>query len=187
MKKNKAIIMILVLMLGLMMSGCNDSKEVDTGNDDANQEQTSDVVEVTVMQYFASAAYIYDGQDEENGELMPPVEYKMTCKPEDNKYLAAVNSPRTLPEGSDQYYTALSDSYIINDVTVDDGVAYVDFSSENLSGGAANEIALIDQIVYTLGNSFEEIAAVQFTVDGQRVETLMDQSDISEPISPDYL
>lgn len=186
--KNKAIIMILVLMLGLMMSGCNDSKETDAGNEDVNKEQTSDVVELTVMQYFASAAYIYDGQDEENGELMPPVEYKMTCEPEDNKYLAAVNSLRTLPEeGQEQYYTALSDSYIINDVTVDDGVAYVDFSSENLTGGAATEIALIDQIVYTLGNSFEEIAAVQFTVDGQRTETLMDQSDISEPISPDYL
>ncbi len=185
--RNKAIIMILVLMLGLMMSGCGDNKDNGTDNVDVEQEPVSEVVELTVMQYFASAAYIYDGQDEENGELMPPVEYKLTCEPEDNKYLAAVNSLRTLPEGEDKYYTALSDSYVINDVTVDDGVAYVDFSSENLTGGAATEIALIDQIVYTLGNSFEEIAAVQFTVDGKRAETLMDQSDISEPISPDYL
>lgn len=183
--KNKVLILFLILAFGIMSVGCEGQEQ--QGVDDLQNQQSGQTDGTVIQQYFASSAYIYDGQDEENGELMPPVEYTLNCKDGDNIYVAAVNSLMDLPEGQDQYYTMMQDKYVCTNVTVEDGMAYVDFSSEGLEGGATTEMVLIDQIVYTLANSFEEITAIQFTIDGQKTETLMGHMDTSEAFVADYL
>lgn len=196
--RKRALTLMLVFILALMSAGCGNGTAQDGGNDTAGQGQESQdnglnentdgqTQSIVIKQYFGSSAYVYDGQDEENGELMPPVEYKLEYKEGDNVYLETVNSLRNLPEGQSMYCTMLDKNYVCSGVTVEDGVAYVDFSSEGLNGGSVNEIVLIDQIVYTLSNSFEEIAAVQFTVDGEKVDTLMGHMDTSEAFVADYL
>lgn len=181
---------MLVFILTVMAAGCNSGSTQDGGNDTDIQQQENQngqVQSVVVKQYFASSAYVYDGQDEVNGELMPLVEYTLEYSDGDNIYLETVNSLRVLPEGQDQYCTMMDEKYVCSSVTVEDGVAYVDFSSEGLNGGSINEMVLIDQIVYTLSNSFEEIAAVQFTLDGEKTDTLMGHVDTSEAFVADYL
>ncbi|MDO4482421.1 MAG: GerMN domain-containing protein [Bacillota bacterium] len=196
MMRKKAFALMLVFIIALMSAGCSSETAQDGGNDTPGQNQegqnsqlqeNTEGQSVVIKQYFGSSAYVYDGQDEVNGELMPPVEYKLEYKEGDNVYLEAVNSLRNLPEGQSQYCTMLDKNYVCNGVTVEDGVAYVDFSSEGLNGGSINEIVLIDQIVYTLSNSFEDVAAVQFTVDGEKTDTLMGHMDTSEAFVADYL
>ena len=179
-KRIFATLIAFTLLFSAILVGCNGTEE------GAQSEQTSESEVVSLKAVFESTLKNKLTIDE-NGELMPPVEFTLECKDGENIYVAAVNSLIDLPEGQDQYYTMMQDRYVCNNVTVEDGLAYVDFSSEGLDGGATTEMVLIDQIVYTLANSFEEIAAVQFTVDGQKTETLMGHIDTSEAFVADYL
>ena len=206
--KKNVLIILLALMVGLFMVGCSitdsgsdaeqsggsDQTEetVATGQEspeDAQKESQSEQAEVKL--YYISAAYVFDGSDPVNGELMPPVVGTVDKGSYDTIYMATVQTLRALnpiPENeADKYYSMLRENYKINSVTVDDGVAYVDFASEGLTGGDLDEVLLVDQIVYTLCDSFTEIDAVKFTLDGQNVQTLMGNVDISEPIVADYL
>lgn len=175
----KSLILGLVLVLILCFASCGDD-----GNGDGMKSIGSNGA---IQQYFGNPAYLQDSTNAEIAELNGPIEYTLQCDKNDNVYLAAVLSLKTLPEEGGKYCTMLNDSYTINNVTVNDGVAYVDFSSENLEGEAMTETILIDQIVYTLTNSFEEITAVIFTVDGESKDTLMGNVNISEAFVADYL
>lgn len=197
---NRTLLLMFVIVLSIALSGCSfapgetsvpaDQQQTNTeataNPESVEKEQTAqetpaaeNEAEVTLelKQYFASSTYVYDGIDEENGELMPAVSQSIKVAKDDNPYMAAIKSLQTAP-GSD-YYTAVSKSYTINDITVKDGVATVDFASTNLYGGDMTEAVLIDQIVYTLINSFSDIKAVAFTVDGASAETLMGNVDIT--------
>lgn len=185
--KRKTTGLLLALLLVLMtmgLSGCGTGGD-EVNIDDVDMGGTGNTI--TVQQYFASTEYIVMGNDEENGELMEPIEKEITLKDGDNGYMLAVDSLKTVPEGDGRYSTIVSDRYTINDISVEDGLAYVDFSSEGLDGGSIDEVIIIDQIVYTLCNTFEDIGAVRFTVDGSDAETLMGAVDISESFVADYL
>jgi len=71
----------------------------------------------------------------------------------------------------------------INNFTIEDGVATIDFSNEVLGygGGTTAETMLLNSVVLTL-TQFEEIEAVQILIDGKKVEFLPEGSDISAPI-----
>ncbi len=186
--KKKLLVLAAVLTLGLLATGCSNTDNQTGAVVEPQNEPAVQTEVVVVQQYFASTKYVYDGNDEENGELMPPVEFKFTPKENENKYMTAVDSLRAVPEGQkEKCCTMLKENYKINDITLSDDIAYVDFSSEKLTGGSLNERILIDQIVYTLSESFDEIAAVQFTVDGKVTDTLMGEIDISEAYVADYL
>lgn len=72
-----------------------------------------------------------------------------------------------------------------NHFTVKDGVATVDFSKEILGygGGTAFETMMIDSLVYTL-TQFEDIVTVQILIDGEKVDSLLEGSDIRSPLAP---
>lgn len=176
MKKNLLLGLILVLLLSF--AGCGDSG--------ASSDMSGKGNDGVIKQYYGNAYYMLDSTNAEYEELCEPVSFELKDEG-DNIYLAAVYSLKYLPEEGGQYCTMVNDSYVINSITVGDGIAYVDFSSENLTGDALTETVLIDQIVYTLSNSFEEISAVQFTVDGEMRDTLMGNVDISENFVADYL
>ncbi|WP_425449647.1 GerMN domain-containing protein [Dethiothermospora halolimnae] len=61
-----------------------------------------------------------------------------------------------------------------------DGTAYVNFSSENLNGGSAEETLMIDSIVLSL-TELKHISKVQFLIDGEIEESLMGHISIKEP------
>lgn len=168
------------------LTGCGPTDNSGSGSDDGQNAEPSTPT-IVVQQYFASTEYIVMSTDEENGELMPPVEKEIEVAEGDNPYLLAVNSLKTVPEGQDQYTTVMGDRYTINDISVEDGVAYVDFSSEGLEGGLIDEVILVDQIVYTLSNTFDDVAGVRFLIDGGEAETLMGAVDITETFIADYL
>lgn len=186
--KRKLTILLAVLVLVLMVPGLAGCGKTEGGaqTDNTDKGETAQNT-LQVQQYFASTEYIVMSVDEENGELMPPVETEIEIKEGENPYLAAVNSLKTVPEGQDMYSTIVSDRYVINDISVEDEVAYVDFSSEGLNGGTIDEVILVDQIVYTLSNTFDDVAAVRFLVDGEEAETLMGAVDITEVFIADYL
>ncbi|MEE3273942.1 MAG: GerMN domain-containing protein [Acidobacteriota bacterium] len=67
------------------------------------------------------------------------------------------------------------------------GVAYIDFYQSFFDfsgGGSLNELHTVYSIVATLTESFPEIFAVQFLVEGEQLETLAGHVDLSHPLQP---
>ncbi|NCB41915.1 MAG: hypothetical protein EOM59_04780 [Clostridia bacterium] len=117
-----------------------------------------------------------------SGDGNPFIDVLRDFTPEkDNQYASVLAELQTT--GSDDLLSMLSSGYIINSAQVisGDGMVIVDFSSEGLSGSSMQEYLLISQIVRTLCLSFENVNSVQFTVDGEVVETLMGHMMISSP------
>ena len=168
MMKIKQILILAFIVLSVVTLGACNNKDAD--------------INYPVKQYYASAVYIEDGMDEINGELMPPIDTTVIAK-QGEQYLAALNSLKTVPEAEEGCSSVLTD-IVVNRVTVDsDGVATVDVDSEGLGDGSLMEDLLIRQVLNTLINSFEEIKSVQFTLDGQVVESLMGHYVTAEPLT----
>ena len=74
----------------------------------------------------------------------------------------------------------------LNSITVKDGVATVDLSSDVLGygGGATAEQCLINSLVYSL-TSLSDVKSVQLLIDGEKQEYLPEGSDISQPLTLD--
>jgi len=67
------------------------------------------------------------------------------------------------------------------------GIAYIDFGrsfADFSGGGSLGELHTVYSIVATLTESFPEIVAVQFLVEGEQVETLAGHVDLSRPLLP---
>ena len=67
------------------------------------------------------------------------------------------------------------------------GIAYIDFSRsfyDFSGGGSLSELHTVYGIVTTLTESFPEIFAVQFLIDGEPVESLAGHVDLSRPLTP---
>jgi hypothetical protein len=67
------------------------------------------------------------------------------------------------------------------------GIAYLDFDStfaEFSSGGSLGELQTIYGIVATVTESFPEIVAVQFLLEGEPMDTLAGHIDLSRPLLP---
>ena len=67
------------------------------------------------------------------------------------------------------------------------GVAYIDFYQSFFDfsgGGSLGELHTVYSIVATLTESFPEIFAVQFLVEGEQIETLAGHVDLSHPLQP---
>lgn len=67
------------------------------------------------------------------------------------------------------------------------GIAYLDFDRtfrDSASGGSLGELQTVYGIVATLTESFPEIVAVQFLVEGHGIETLAGHVDLSRPVLP---
>lgn len=72
----------------------------------------------------------------------------------------------------------------LQQISIKDGIAYVDFNRAILkgNGGSANELLLVTSVVDTL-TEFSTIEKVQFSVDGKKIDTLYGHMDLSEPLS----
>lgn len=82
-------------------------------------------------------------------------------------------------EGS-VYTKAIRDDIDVKSVRVEGDMAIVDFSSQNLHGGSAEESFIINSVVKSL-LALDGIERVQFLVDGEIRDTLMGHYEIEEP------
>lgn len=168
-----AALCVTVLLSGLVLAGCN--------NGSSNQKPAGDTEEFTATLWFINPEYLETGDDSLARYIVDERDIQISA--EDNRYLAALDALTELPE-QDEAATMVKEKGEIKSVALgEDGkTAIVDFDSEKLgSGGSEEELCLIEQIVWTLTESFDEIDQVEFTVDGSTTETLMGHMDVTVP------
>ncbi len=86
---------------------------------------------------------------------------------------------RAVPTG-----TRLRQVYVL-----DNGVAYLDFSSElseGLGGGSMRELLTVYSIVDSVALGVREVSRVAILVNGQPLETLNGHMDLRRPLPPDF-
>ena len=177
--KTRAAVLGLIFGLLFANAGCQ------------NDEGEDGVVERYALEiYYVNGEYIDKG-DESKGRLIGPVKSSLSMDGRDgeNEYFALLNDVlREDPpdEISDAALTMVYDTIAFRGASVEDGTAYVDMSSEGpagepLSGGSLEESLLIQQITFSLIDSFDEVKRVQFMIDGEIRETMMGHVDTSVP------
>lgn len=179
--KNKRISIILLIAAlifaaGLFgLTGCAKEPAPEEPGNEAPTEQN-----YRIALFYANDKYLTSG--DESLEKFIVYEEEITSAP-DEVYLHTLEKLRAAPE--EGCGTMLGDQIEFNQVYLDGDTAYVDFSSDGLSGGSLEETFLISQIVNTLVNSFTEVNQVQFLVDGEVPETLMGHVGAESPFTKD--
>ena len=168
-----AALCFTAVLAGVMFAGCSDSEANPgvTGDGEQNYE---------VELYYVNQAYVNEG-DEALGHLMPEMDATITATP-GAVYLETLKALSQVPDG-ENYATMLRDNIKVDGASLDaDGkTVTVDFVSQGLSGGSTEESLLVEQIVRTLTESFDQVEQVQFTVDGAPADTLMGHLDATVP------
>lgn len=129
--------------------------------------------EVALLLYFADSQAMYLLPEDRTVSAGPDDTYETLVVKELIAGPKVEGHGRTIPEG-----TKLLSLEIV------DGVAYVNFSKEmqtNHWGGSTGEMFTIYSIVNSLTES-PNVKAVQFLIEGQRVESLVGHADTTKPI-----
>lgn len=89
--------------------------------------------------------------------------------------------------GSDTLSPVTPDAHVRETWVSPGGIAYVDFARsfyDSSGGGSLGELHAVYGIVSTVTESFPEIVAVQFLLEGEEMETLAGHIDLSRPLLP---
>lgn len=157
----------------------NDTKEenvADENNSDAKDEKDAEEKSYDVTLTYPSTAYIVDG-DEDNKKVTEQVTVTAT---KDDVVTKVLDQLSQAPETEGAEPVGL-DKYDYSKSKLDGTTAVVDLSGD-LSGGSLDEDVLARSIVNSL-LSVDGIKAVEFTVNGEKAESLMGHVDISEPFT----
>lgn len=181
-RKWTALILSMILVISMLtLTACNDDN---TGGGTIT-DPGDRVTEQAVKLYFANAEYISNGVETDTVKMMMPAyDSKLMVEADDDKsdvYGDAVDALQFVPDA--KYATILTEQIDTDEVYVKNGTAYVDMDGEHLMGGILEETILINQIVFTLMDSFTEIKEVQFLVNGRTANTLMGQMDTTRPFT----
>ena len=133
-------------------------------------------VEITL--FFANDRYVQVG-DVNEPQVLPE---KRMVHPDGRNLPETVMDELIAGPDTDGLSTVLS-NLKVHSVAVREGIAYVDFSKDNMNGGSLSEILLIEQTVRSL-TALEDIKAVQFMVDGEKTDSLMGHILVVDPIYP---
>ena len=93
------------------------------------------------------------------------------------------------PSSSDALRAVPSGTRLRQIYVLDNGVAYVDFSSElseGLGGGSMRELLTVYSIVDSVALAVREVSRVAILVNGQPLETLNGHMDLRRPLPPDF-
>jgi hypothetical protein len=155
----KVPIYILVLLLGILLSGCNNQTVEPDSSDQTDSEQTMEV----------AVYYLKSGDD----DIYLVREVHQVEKTSEVAQAALNELIKGEPLTPDAFRVLPEDTRILG-INIDNGLATVDFSSEVLRAnvGSSGEGLGIASIVNTL-TEFPTIQEVSFMVDGQ-VENAMD-------------
>jgi hypothetical protein len=160
-------ICVVCLLSTFLLFGCLDRNKTDT-------------VLFPVTLYFVNSEYVETGN--ENIPAMITKTNNLYCG-EGEQYDSLLVLLRSIPDDLNGAETTITDKIKFRTVKVNDKTAYVDISSEDLSGGSLEEGLFISQIVHSLKASVREIEEVQFFVDGKIAESLMGHYDVTRPYS----
>jgi hypothetical protein len=168
---------------GLMAVVCVGAMAVFTGCTGGSNEGDAEATSYMLTLAFVNEQYVQTGNDALDVIIDTKMEKRFPNERE--MYLQTLellreeNIINVSVEGDVKLTTAFASNFNINDVTVSDGIATVDFDGEDFSGSSTQETMLISQIVETLTKSFDTIKGVDFTVNGEKVETLLGHVDAS--------
>lgn len=152
-----------------------------TGDSAATTARARELVPLTV--YFPSRRYVESGDESLPRVVAERVEVEVTDAGADVETLARTALAALAAGPKTAAATlAIPKRLAIRRVHVRDGVAYVDFARDGLSGGSLEETLLVRSIVRTL-TGVPRVRAVQFLIEGQAPETLMGHVTTTEPIS----
>ncbi|MGE5543573.1 MAG: GerMN domain-containing protein [Bacillota bacterium] len=178
-------VLAVMLMMGLLLTGCGrEADNTSPGDNKPGMSENSDTPDIStqptqekerVTLYFADKDAMYlvpetRTVDKKDGTLEAAVVRELTKGPQ------KAGSVSTIPEGTK-----------VLSVTVDNGVAYVNFSKEFQTkhwGGSAGEIMTIYSVVNTL-TELPGIEKVQFLLEGDKLESILGHMDTRVPIEPD--
>lgn len=170
----RKLLTVLLLVLALVaLSGCagvsliRGQTDLDPINPDRNPQ------EVTLILYFSDDQAMYVLPEERVVEQIEETLPELLIR----ELIAGPTSEnlrRTIPE-----------EVQLLGISVEDGVAFVDFSEEMRSkhwGGSAGELMTIGSVVNTL-TELPEIESVQFLIEGQVEESIWGHATTSEPFT----
>ncbi|MGI5853994.1 MAG: GerMN domain-containing protein [Bacillota bacterium] len=148
------------------------------GTDQSDDSSREDEAAVEITLYFANDRYIQTG-DVNEPQVLPE---KRTVRPGDRSLPETVMAE--LISGPDTAgLSSVLSNLKVRSVEVRDGIAYVDFSGDNLHGGSLSESLLIEQTVRSL-TALKGVEAVQFLVNGEKTESLMGHILVIDPVYP---
>lgn len=157
----------------------NDGKKEnadDENNSDAEDKKNGEEKSYNVTLIYPSTAYIVDG-DEDNKKVTEQVTVTAT---KDDVITKVLDQLSQAPETKGAEPVGL-DKFDYSKSKLDGTTAVVDLSGD-LTGGSLDEDVLARSIVNSL-LSVKGIKAVEFTVNGEKAESLMGHVDISEPFT----
>ena len=108
---------------------------------------------------------------------------KKTISNEKDKYRAAVEALMTGGDNKN-IFPIIPRQAKLNSAVFNNGVVTLDFSADlkkHFVGGSTGEEMLIGSIVNTL-TEFKEVKAVEFLLDGKKIESLAGHSDLTKPV-----
>ena len=181
--RNKKAAAVMLFSLLLAVAGCDapgntpppakppaateDDKPQPTGTENEKPQPK----EAEVILYYPN----------EDGSKLVAVRRTVKIGEGKDKYTAAIESLMSEPQGQ---FTVIPQKTKLNSVTVKNGTARIDFSAElrkNFVGGSTGEEMLIGSVVDTL-TEFPEVKAVEFLIDGKKIDTISGHSDLSTAI-----
>ena len=154
----------------------NEEKADDEKNTDAEDEKDAEEKSYNVTLTYPSTAYIADG-DEDNKKVTEQVTVTAT---KDDVVTKVLDQLSQAPETEAAEPVGL-DKYDYSKSKLDGTTAVVDLSGD-LTSGSLDEDVLARSIVNSL-LSVDGIKAVEFTVNGEKAESLMGHVDISKPFT----
>lgn len=162
MKKNMRAYLawlLAAILLTAALGGC-------MASDDGEGEELK---EYPVTLYYVNPKYLETGDESIDPLVVKEAVLSVEKDDLEERYEEALDLLAEKEEGMD----TMVGREMVDDVTVRDGVATVDFDGEEMSGGSMEEIYLIEQVVRTLIKSFDDVERVRFTVDEKEVDSLM--------------
>lgn len=179
--RNKMIMLLLSGVLLVSLSACNDGSSafVSGVTDKDVKEDVKNTKEETVKLYFSDS----------QAEKLIEVNHTIILKEEDSLEMKIIDALQAKSE-DEELFNVIDKCITVNSVKVEEKLALVDVSSENLEGSSTQEMFFIEGIVSAL-TQLEEIDSVKFLVDGKEAETLMghmeatmtySQEDVMSPI-----
>ena len=156
----------------------NDGKKenAEENNSDAKDEKDAEEKSYNVTLTYPSTAYIVDG-DEDNKKVTEQVTVTAT---KDDVVTKVLDQLSQAPETEGAEPVGL-DKFDYSKSKLDGTTAVVNLSGD-VTGGSLDEDVLARSIVNSL-LSVDGIKAVEFTVNGEKAESLMGHVDISEPFT----
>lgn len=182
-------VLVLSMLMALLIAGCqeetpeveepevgNENGEENNGSENENGEATPEPGDPIMLDiYFLEikeASFVLGKETREFGTFGgPQVDLEEVIT-------ELLKGPET-----DELSRVIPEETVLRGVTLEHGVAYVDFSEELLQAevGGEAEAVLVDSIVKTL-TQLEEVDTVQILVEGEIVETIAGHVSIDEPL-----